>query len=133
MYFYNFVNAAEILPNQTAKYNIKINKTKIRAIAVGFCTNAGLGNSDNQRHPESAYYDCYSGRIWEGGKYTGDFPKSAVGDVIICEADLASGKLRWHRNGDTIKERAVPAQMKGKPVYLSILMIVDGDEVLVSL
>ncbi len=54
-------------------------------------------------------------------------------DVIICEADLASGKLRWHRNGNKFKECAVPAQMKGKTVYLSILMYHDGDEVLVSL
>ncbi len=53
--------------------------------------------------------------------------------MIICEADLASGKLRWHRNGDMLKECAVPAQMKGKPVYLSIIMCEDGDEVLVSL
>ncbi len=99
---------------------------------MGFCTNAGLGNF-NYRHPESAYYLCY-GSIWEGGKQTaGIFPESVVGDVIICEADLASGKLRWHRNGDTFKECAVPAQMKDKPVYLSILMGVDGEEVLVSL
>ncbi len=53
-------------------------------------------------------------------------------DVIICEADLASGKLRWHRNGKKFKECDVPAQMKGKTVYLSILMY-EGDEVLVSL
>ncbi len=53
--------------------------------------------------------------------------------MIICEADLASKVLRWHRNGKKFKECAVPAQMKGKTVYLSIMMVNDGDEVLVSL
>ena len=98
---------------------------------MGFCTNAGLGNS-NSSNPESAYYSCY-GSIWEGGKRTGSCRESGVGDVIICEADLASGVLRWQMDGDTFKECAVPAQMKDKPVYLSILMYHDGDEVLVSL
>ncbi len=100
---------------------------------MGFCTNAGLGKSYNYKHPESAYYYCRDGWIFEGGNYTDGFPKSVVGDVIICEADLASVKLRWHRNGNKFKECAVPAQMKGKPVYLSIVMMHDGDEVLVSL
>jgi hypothetical protein len=99
---------------------------------VGFCTNAGLGNSSNNHHPETAYYYCW-GWIYEGGKKTDGFPESGVGDVIICEADLASGKLRWHRNGNTSKECAVPAQMKGKTAYLSIVMYNTGDEVLVSL
>ena len=57
-YWYNFVNAAEILPNQTAKYSLKIDKTQHKWIMVGFCTNAGLGNTDNYCHPESAYYYC---------------------------------------------------------------------------
>ncbi len=100
---------------------------------MGFCTNAGLGNSNNYDHPESAYYYCYRGCIWEGGKGAAGFPESGIVDVIICEADLASGKLRWQKDGDTFKECAVPAQMKDKPVYLSILMCDDGDEVLVSL
>ena len=56
--WYNFVNAAEILPNQTAKYNLKINKLNNYRIMLGFCTNAGLGNIDNYDHPESAYYWC---------------------------------------------------------------------------
>jgi hypothetical protein len=98
---------------------------------VGFCTNAGLGNTRNHLHPESAYYDC-RGYIYEGGKYTFGFPQSGVGDVIICEADLGAGVLRWKRNGNPLKECAVPPQMKGKTAYLSILMIHDGDEVEVS-
>jgi hypothetical protein len=28
---------------------------------VGFCTEKGLGNIDNHRHAESAYYYCYAG------------------------------------------------------------------------
>ena len=100
---------------------------------MGFCTNAGLGNSRNYNHSESAYYDCCYGWIWEGGKGAAGFPESVVGDVIICEADLASGKLRWHRNGKTFKECDVPAQMKDKTVYFSIIMCDDRDEVLVSL
>ena len=74
---------------------------------------------------------CY-GQIWEGGKYTNGFPKSDVGDVIICEADLGAGVLRWKRNGNPLKECAVPPQMKGKTAYLSIIMYDDGDEVEVS-
>ena len=129
--WYNFVNAAEILPNQTAKYNLKILKTQNKYIMVGFCTNAGLGNDRNFDHPESAYYYCY-GYIYEGGNRTDGFPKSDVGDVIICEADLGAGVLRWKRNGNPLKECAVPPQMKGKTAYLSILMWNDGDEVEVS-
>ncbi len=60
---------------------------------VGFCTNAGLGNSDNHAHPESVYYYCW-GMISEGVKCATGFAVSDVGDVIICEADLAAGKLR---------------------------------------
>ncbi len=73
------------------------------------------------------------GRIYEGGKKTTGFPFSDVEDVIICEADLPSGKLRWQKNGDTFKECDVPLQMNGKTVYLSIIMSNTGDEVLVSL
>ena len=52
--------------------------------------------------------------------------------MIICEADLGAGVLRWKRNGNPLKECAVPPQMKGKTAYLSILMGDDGDEVEVS-
>ena len=99
---------------------------------VGFCTNAGLGNTYNFQHPESAYYVCHWGRIFEGGNGTSGFPASDVGDVIICEADLGAGVLRWKRNGNPLKECAVPPQMKGKTAYLSIIMLYDGDEVEVS-
>ena len=98
---------------------------------MGFCTNAGLGNINNYRHPESAYYYC-RGYIWEGGNRTDGFPASDVGDVIICEADSAAGVLRWKRNGNPLKECAVPPQMKGKTAYLSIIMYYAGDEVEVS-
>ena len=69
------------------------------------------------------------GRIFEGGNWTDGFPKSGDGDVIICEADLGAGVLRWKRNGNPLKECAVPPQMKGKTAYLSIIMCNDGDEV----
>jgi hypothetical protein len=41
---YNFVNGAEILPQQSAKYKMKISKTVEKSILVGFCTSAGFGN-----------------------------------------------------------------------------------------
>jgi hypothetical protein len=73
------------------------------SIVFGFCTNAGLGNRDNFKHPESAYY--YSnGGFRKEGKWEEGFPKAAVGDVICCEADLASGVLRWHKNGEMLVE-----------------------------
>ena len=100
--YYNFVNAGEILPNQTAKYNLKINKTESKYIFVGFCTNAGLGNMTSYGQPESAYYFS-AGEIYEGGNRSDGFPKSGEGDVIICEEDLASGVLRWKRNGKMLK------------------------------
>ena len=99
---------------------------------MGFCTNAGWGNVNNFHHRESAYYDCQFGSIREGGNRYCGVPKSRDGDVIICEVNLAKGVLRWKKNGDLFRECAVPAQIKGKTLYLSILMYHDGDEVEVS-
>ena len=93
---------------------------------VGFCTISGLGNKDNNWNPESAYYYC-GGAIIEGGHRTGGFHYSGVGDVIICEADLAVGVLRWKCNGNLIQQCTMPPQMKDKTLYLSILMLEDGD------
>ena len=97
---------------------------------MGFCTNAGLGKGYASLS-ESAYYGIW-GTIYEGGNITNGFLVSGEGDVIVCEADSASGVMRWKKNGDLFKECAVPAQMNGKTAYLSILMYHDGDEVEVS-
>jgi hypothetical protein len=47
---------------------------------------------------------------------------SAAGDALECEAELGVGMLRWWKNGNLIKECVVPQQMKGKTVFLSMLM-----------
>ena len=120
------------MPNQTVKYNIRINKTKNRDIIVGFCSDAGLGNS-NFMQAEFAHRNCHTGWIYEGGTVTGyGLPGSVVDDLITCEANLTSGVLRWQVNGSPLYVCAVPPKMKEKTLYLSIIMMHDGDEVEVS-
>jgi hypothetical protein len=48
--WYNYMNKCEILPNQKAKYSLTINKTRDSSIMVGFCTEKGMGNVNNQNH-----------------------------------------------------------------------------------
>jgi hypothetical protein len=103
-YFYNFVNATEILPHQRSKFRVKINKAKDNCLLIGFCTSAGLGVVYNYSQPESAYY-CCSGSMYEGGTYS-VIGESGEGDVV--EAELGAGLLRWWRNGALLKEIAVP-------------------------
>ena len=86
-----------------------------------------MGNVDNYAHSESAYYNCW-GYTYEGSKETAA-KKSSVGDIIECEADLVRNLLIWRNNDEILKECEVPPQMKGKPIYLSILMYNVGDEV----
>ena len=45
--YYNFVNRTEVLPDQQAKYAVKIAKAKDSYLMVGFCTEKGLGNSNS--------------------------------------------------------------------------------------
>ena len=84
------------------RYSIRIDKTESSNILIGFCTNAGLGNRNNNASPESAYYDC-AGYFIQAGNYTEFDGASGVGDVIDCEADLELGQLRWRRNGVNIR------------------------------
>lgn len=58
---------------------------------------------------------------------------SKGGDTIECEADLEIGLLRWRRNGLILKDLGVPEKMRGKGVYLSLIMTNPGDEVEVSI
>jgi hypothetical protein len=45
---YNFVNGAEILPQQRMKYTVTITKTtESRDLMIGFCTIAGVGKEQN--------------------------------------------------------------------------------------
>ncbi len=49
--------------------------------------------------------------------------------MVSCDADLISGVFRWKKDGKCLHECDVPPQMKGKTIYLSILMLSVGDEV----
>ena len=57
-WYYNFVNRSEVLPDQQAKYAVKIAKATNSYLYVGFCTEKGLGNTCNYQHAESVYYYC---------------------------------------------------------------------------
>jgi hypothetical protein len=68
--WYNFVNKCEILPNLKAKYSFTLKKTKDTSIMVGFCTEEGLGITENYIHAGSAYLYCWDiGYLYEGGSY----------------------------------------------------------------
>jgi hypothetical protein len=69
---------------------------------IGFCTNAGLGNRNNNASAESAYYHC-SGYFSQAGNYSEFDGLSRVGDVVDCEADLEVGFLRWRKNGALLR------------------------------
>jgi hypothetical protein len=126
--WYNFVNATEILPHQRSKFRVKINKLPYNNLMVGFCTSAGLGVERNFDKPESAYYGC-SGWMYEGGTVSKFDVASGAGDVVEAEAELGTGLLRWWRNGELLKECALPQHMKGKTAFLSLSMFHTGDEV----
>jgi hypothetical protein len=48
---------------------------------------------------------------------------------VECVADLASCKLSWWKKGSQIAECAVPAGMRNKPIFVSIILFNTGDEV----
>jgi hypothetical protein len=126
--WYNFVNKCEVLPNQKAKYSLTFKTTS--KILIGFCTEKGLGNINNFKHAESAYYQCYSpAYLCEGGSEKRTDVVIVVGETVECVADLASCKLSWWKNGSQFAECAVPAGMRNKPIYISILLVYAGEEV----
>jgi hypothetical protein len=55
--------------------------------------------------------------------------KSATDDKVICSADLSSGTLSWKKNEELIIERNMPMTMKGKPLFLSLIMCNIENEV----
>jgi hypothetical protein len=61
---------------------------------VGFCTSSGNGKKDNHKNKESAYYS-YSGWINVGGTPTFINTKAEVGDLIECEVDMKTLKMKW--------------------------------------
>jgi hypothetical protein len=114
------------------KYRVLITKTtEDKAILVGFCTDSVLGIINNFQQRESAYYNC-NGYFLEGGRGVGGLSATGAGGMIECEADLKAGVLRWSKNGNLFKDCAVPQKMRGKAVFLSILMRDGGEEVEVS-
>jgi hypothetical protein len=44
-------------------------------------------------------------------------------------ADLVSCKLSWWEKSSQIAECGVPAGMRNKPIYISIILFNTGDEV----
>jgi hypothetical protein len=52
-----------------------------------------------------------------------------AGETLECVADLASCKLSWWKKGSRIAECDVPAGMRNKPIYISIMLWNTGDEV----
>jgi hypothetical protein len=97
---------------------------------VGFCTEKGLGNIDNYSHAESVYYYCTGpGFFYEGGSGKQIDYGTVAGETVDCVADLASFKLSWWKKGNQITECFVPARMRNKPIYISIILWNTGDEV----
>lgn len=52
---------------------------------------------------------------------------SVEGEVLECMADLLEGTLCWSKGDKILAYCAVPEEMRGKPTYLSIILINDGD------
>ena len=49
-----------------------------------------------------------------------------------CVGDWLAGRVSWRKGGKVFLECAVPAAMKGRPAYLSILLVYEGDAVEVT-
>ena len=101
---------------------------------VGFCTEKGLGNKDNYSHAESVYYFCNgNGYLWEGGAGK-DLSGcgSRDGELVECVGDWVAGRVSWRKGGKVLAECAVPAAMKGRPAYFSVLLAYEGDAVEVT-
>jgi hypothetical protein len=127
--FVNFVNGVPILPQQREYYHITLRNTV--DIFIGFCTIAGLGVLKNYERPESAYYWGH-GAVRYGGVRIDPFPASVVGDIIECEADLRIGMFRWRRNGSLLTQFMLPEVMRGKAIYLSIIMRHNNNQAFLS-
>jgi hypothetical protein len=108
--WHNFVNKYAVPENQILKYYVKLMNVPKNFLMVGFCTQEGLGKC---MAPESVYKNC--GAI--------------EGETIECIADLVSFQLRWAKEGKRIAETPIPISMRDEPLYLSILLFFEGDEV----
>ena len=66
------------------KFKVKINKLTNNDISVGFCTNAGLGNTQSYSSNECIYYwGKNGGEIWKmGGQKSTNHGSATNGDII---------------------------------------------------
>ena len=101
---------------------------------VGFCTEKGLGNSNSYDNAESVYYYCFdNGSLWEGGVRKNLSGCGSVdGELVECVGDWVAGRVSWRKGGKVFAECAVPAAMKGRPAYFSVLLRDEGDAVEVT-
>lgn len=133
-YYYNFVNQAEVLPKQYNQYAVRIVKARKSDLQIGFCTEKGLGSTNNYNNAESVYYYCVdNGYLYEGGACKDLSGCGSVnGELVECMVDLLEGRVRWWKGGNVLAECSMPVAMKGKPLYFSIILAYDGDSVEVS-
>ena len=52
-----------------------------------------------------------------------------AGDTVEVSVNFVTGKFEWLKEGTKLAECGIPASMKDKPIYLSILMHYANDEV----
>ena len=89
----------------------------------------------NYNHAESVYYNCRkNGYLKTGGK-TKELSDcgSRNGDLVECLADLKDGSFSWRHTARTLEHCRVPEAMRGKPIYLSILLLYPGNKVEVKM
>jgi hypothetical protein len=67
--------------------------------------------------------------LWSGGSVKEIGVGIARGETVECVAELGSYKFSWWKKGSQIGECVVPAGMRNKPIYISILISKPGDEV----
>jgi hypothetical protein len=128
--WHNFVNIHDILPNQIIKYSVKICKTVRNYIIIGFCADKDLINFYNYKNSETRYYYCYDdGYLWDGSSLKGLAMGSREGDVIVCIVDTKSWNMQWLKKGEKFAECIIPADLRSKNLYFSVLLCSNGDRV----
>jgi hypothetical protein len=119
------VNKYAVLENQILKYYVKLMNVPKNFLMVGFCTQEGLGKC---MAPESVYYDCY-GSLMRNGIRSEINMKAFDGETIECIADMVNFKIQWAKEGKRIAEIPIPISMRDEPLYFSVLLFFEGDEV----
>lgn len=108
-------------------------KARDSLLTIGFCTEKWLGNADNFSDAYSLYYQCTDdGYLIEGGVQKDLYAcGSRNGELVECMVEWPK-RVSWSKGGKLLAECDVPAAMKGRLVYFSIILKYEGDSVEVS-